>query len=148
MEAVIEVNVLQSRRMVDKIENALGDLKGKRLAVLGLTFKPNTDDVRESPAVNIIQILLDRGANVAAYDPAGMETARAILPDVLYAEKMYEVAEGADALVILTEWNQFRNLDWERIKTLLRMPVVFDLRNIYEPVKMRERGFDYHCVGR
>ncbi len=148
VESVIEVNALQTQRMVDKIENALGDLQGKRLAVLGLTFKPNTDDVRESPAIKIIQGLLDRKATVAAYDPAGMEAARAIIPDVHYAEEMYGAVEAADALLILTEWNQFRNLDWERVKALLRMPVVFDLRNIYEPVKMREKGFDYHCVGR
>lgn len=148
VESVIEVNALQSRRMVDKVENALGDLKGKHLAVLGLTFKPNTDDVRESPSIKIIKMLLEKGATVAAYDPAGMEASKAMLPDVQYAEEMYEVAEGADALIIMTEWNKFRNLDWERMKTLLRMPVVFDLRNVYEPGKMKEKGFDYYCVGR
>jgi UDPglucose 6-dehydrogenase len=148
VESVIEVNAMQSRRMADKVENVLGDLKGKHLAVLGLTFKPNTDDIRESPAIKIIRILLERVATVAAYDPAGMEATRAMLPDVLYAEEMYEAAEGADALILLTEWNQFRNLDWERIKTLLRRPVVFDLRNVYEPTKMRKKGFEYHCVGR
>jgi UDPglucose 6-dehydrogenase len=148
VESVIEVNVLQGRRMVDKVEKALGELKGKHLAVLGLTFKPNTDDVRESPAIKIIKMLLERGATVAAYDPAGMEASKAILTDVLYAEEMYETAEGADALILLTEWNQFRNLDWERMKTLLRMPFVFDLRNVYEPGKMMEKGFEYFCVGR
>lgn len=148
VESVIEVNALQGRRMVDKVEKALGDLKGKHLAVLGLTFKPNTDDVRESPAIKIIKMLLERGATVAAYDPAGMKPAKAVLPDVHYAEEMYETAEGADALLLLTEWNQFRNLDWERMKTLLRMPVVFDLRNVYEPGKMRGKGFEYFCVGR
>ena len=148
VESVIEVNEQQSRRMVDKIEKGLGGLAGKRLAVLGLTFKPNTDDIRESPAIKIIQTLLGKGATLSAYDPAGMKEARSVLPEVRYAEEMYDALKDADALIIATEWNQFRNLDWNRIKALLRTPVVFDLRNIYEPGRMREEGFHYHCVGR
>jgi len=148
VESVIEVNERQSRRMAEKIEKGLGDLAGKRLVFLGLTFKPNTDDIRESPAIKIIRLLLGKGATLTAYDPAGMEASRKVLPEVRYAEDMYDAMEDADALVIATEWNQFRNLDWNRIKALLRTPVVFDLRNIYEPGRMREKGFQYHCVGR
>jgi UDPglucose 6-dehydrogenase len=134
--------------MVERIARTLGELQGKRVGVLGLTFKPNTDDIRESPAVKIIAALLEKGASVAAFDPAGMEAAGRVLGEVHYKEDLYAVAEGADALVIATEWNEFRSLDWERIKGLLRAPVVFDLRNIYHPDRMKASGFDYHCVGR
>jgi UDPglucose 6-dehydrogenase len=148
VESVIEVNEQQYQRMVDKIENVLETFQGKRLGFLGLTFKPNTDDIRESPAIRIIQSVLEGGATVCAYDPAGMGPTREVLPEISYAEDMYDVAVDADALIIVTEWNEFRNLDWDRIKTLLRSPIVIDLRNIYEPKRMRSKGFDYHCVGR
>ncbi|MFH1349684.1 MAG: UDP-glucose/GDP-mannose dehydrogenase family protein [Pseudomonadota bacterium] len=148
VEAVIDVNDHQYRRMVEKIKNALGDVGGKRLGVLGLTFKPNTDDIRESPAIKIISALINMGVSICAFDPAGMEVSKKVLGNIEYAKDMYEVARDADALVIMTEWNEFRFLDWERVKTLLRSPIVVDLRNIYEPRKMKAKGFNYHCVGR
>jgi UDPglucose 6-dehydrogenase len=148
VESVIEVNERQYKRMVDKIGSVLGNLEGKRLGILGLTFKPNTDDIRESPAIKIIGSLLEMGTSVSAYDPAGMEASKEIFDEIDYVRDMYDVAKDADALVIMTEWNEFRYLDWDKIKTLLRSPIVFDLRNIYEPRKMRARGFNYYCVGR
>lgn len=148
VESVIEVNERQQMMMVDKIEKVLGDLEGKRLGILGLTFKPNTDDIRESPAISIIETLTEKGAIISAYDPAGMEAAEKILKGVIFVHDIYEAAQDADALVIITEWNEFRYLDWEKVQGLLRSPTVIDLRNIYEPDKMKTRGFDYHCVGR
>ncbi|KPK30296.1 MAG: UDP-glucose 6-dehydrogenase [Nitrospira bacterium SG8_3] len=148
VETVIEVNERQHERMVKKMESTLGTLKGKRLGVLGLTFKPNTDDIRESPAIKIVKSLVDKGAYVVAFDPAGMEAAKEVLREVVFAKDLYDVAEDADALVLTTEWNEFRFLDWDRVKALLRSPIVVDLRNIYDPVRMRARGFDYLCVGR
>lgn len=148
VNSVIEVNERQYQRMVDKIQNVLGHLEGKRLGILGLTFKPNTDDIRESPAIKIISSLIKKGASISAFDPAGMEASKQVLNDVSYVQDMYDVAKDADALVIITEWNEFRNLDWERVKALLRSPIVIDLRNIYEPSKIRGRGLTYHSVGR
>jgi UDPglucose 6-dehydrogenase len=148
VETVIEVNERQHERMVEKMESTLGTLKGKRLGVLGLTFKPKTDDIRESPAIKIVKSLVEKGASVVAFDPAGMEAAKEVLGEVVFAKDMYDVAEDADALVLTTEWNEFRFLDWDRVKALLRSPIVVDLRNIYDPVRMRARGFDYLCVGR
>jgi UDPglucose 6-dehydrogenase len=148
VETVIQVNERQHERMVEKMESTLGPLKGKRLGVLGLTFKPNTDDIRESPGIKIVKGLVEKGASVVAFDPAGMEAAKEVLGEVVFAKDMYDVAEDADALVLTTEWNEFRFLDWDRVKTLLRSPTVVDLRNIYDPVRMRARGFDYLCVGR
>jgi UDPglucose 6-dehydrogenase len=148
VESVIEVNERQKMLMVDKIENVLGDLKGKRLGILGLTFKPNTDDIRDSPAISIIETLLKKGAVVSAYDPAGMEAAAEILKGVNYVNDIYEASQDADALVIVTEWNEFRYPDWEKVQASLRSPIVIDMRNIYEPEKMKTRGFNYHCVGR
>ena len=148
VESVIEVNERQQMLMVDKIENVLGDLKGKRLGIWGLTFKPNTDDIRDSPAMRIIETLIKKGAIVSAYDPAGMEHAAKILKEVNYVKDIYEAAQDADALVIITEWNEFRYPDWEKVQASLRSPTVIDMRNIYEPEKMKTRGFNYHCVGR
>jgi UDPglucose 6-dehydrogenase len=148
VESVIEVNERQQMLMVDKIENVLGDLKGKRLGILGLTFKPNTDDIRDSPAIRIIETLIKKGAIVSAYDPAGMEAAAEVLKGVNYVNDIYEAAQDADALVIITEWNEFRYPDWEKVQACLRSPTVIDMRNIYEPEKMKTRGFNYHCVGR
>ena len=148
VESVIEVNERQHKRMVDKIEKVLGILEGKQLGILGLTFKPNTDDIRESPALKIISSLIKKGASVCAFDPAGMEESKKVLNEVNYAQNMYDVAKDADALIIITEWNEFRNLDWERVKTLLRSPTVIDLRNIYEPSKVKDKGFNYYSVGR
>ncbi|HYG80749.1 MAG TPA: UDP-glucose/GDP-mannose dehydrogenase family protein [Pyrinomonadaceae bacterium] len=148
VDAVIEVNRRQRGAMIPKIEKLAGGLKGKTIAVLGLAFKPETDDMREAPSVDIIRGFLERGANVRAYDPAAMDEARKVLPDISYAEDEYDAVEGADVLVLMTEWNQFRALDLERIRGLLRAPKVADLRNIYEPGAMRELGFDYIGVGR
>jgi UDPglucose 6-dehydrogenase len=148
MSSVIEANRHQRERMVEKIEKSLGSLEGKRLGILGLTFKPNTDDIRDSPAIEIVCALVKKGAVVTVFDPAGMDSAKKILQDTRYAKELYETADDADALVILTEWNEFRYLDWDEMKRRLRKPVVFDMRNIYEPAKMRVKGFEYHCVGR
>ena len=147
--SAVEVNEAQKRRMVEKIEAvAGGDLAGKTAAVLGLSFKPNTDDMREAPSLVIIRGLLDKGVRVRAFDPVAMSVARPLLPGVTFCKDEYETVEGADVLVLVTEWNQFRMLDMERIRSLLRSPVVADLRNIYEPEEMRRLGFAYTCVGR
>jgi UDPglucose 6-dehydrogenase len=148
VEAVIEVNDRQRRVMIEKIERLAGDLAGKLVAVLGLSFKPQTDDMREAPAVDIVRALVSRGARVRAYDPIAMEAARAVLPDIEYAADEYAAVEGADCLVLVTEWNQFRALDMARIRALMREPRVADLRNIYEPEDMRALGFEYAGVGR
>jgi UDPglucose 6-dehydrogenase len=148
VEAVVEVNRRQRLRMVEKIEKLVGDLRGKQLAVLGLSFKPETDDMREAPSVDIINALLGKGARVRAYDPVAVEHARKFLEGVEYAEDEFAAVEGADALVFMTEWNQFRALDMQRVKELMRAPKVADLRNIYEPERMRRLGFDYVGVGR
>jgi UDPglucose 6-dehydrogenase len=148
VDAVIEVNRRQRRVMVPKIEKLVGDLKGKTIAILGLAFKPETDDMREAPAIDIITALLERGATVRAYDPVAMSEAAQVLPDVNYAADEYEAVTGADALVFVTEWNQFRALDMRRIRDLMRTPRIADLRNIYEPADMRELGFEYVGVGR
>lgn len=148
VEAVVEVNRLQRERMVEKIERLVGDVKGKNIAVLGLSFKPETDDMREAPSVDIVKSLLAKGARVKAYDPVATEQARKFLPEIEYAEDEFGAVEGADALVFMTEWNQFRALDMQRVKELMRAPKVADLRNIYEPERMRKLGFDYVGVGR
>jgi UDPglucose 6-dehydrogenase len=148
VESVVEVNRRQRGRMTRKIEQLVGDLEGKLIAVLGLSFKPETDDLRESPAVDVIRGLLAGGARVRAFDPVAMGQAREVLPEVEYAADEYAAAEGADCLVLATEWNQFRALNMERIKGLLRRPLVADLRNIYEPEAMNALGFEYTGVGR
>jgi UDPglucose 6-dehydrogenase len=148
VRSAIEVNDTQKQRMVDKIESAVGDLKGKTIGVLGLAFKPNTDDMREAPSLTIIDGLQKKGAKVRAYDPVAMDVAKDLLEDVDFCKSAYEVADGSDALVLLTEWNQFRMLDIKKIKSLLRSPIVVDLRNIYEPENMKKFGFTYVCVGR
>jgi UDPglucose 6-dehydrogenase len=153
VEQVIDVNERQKRRMVDKILAALGTSGDGRLddvtiGVLGLSFKPNTDDVREAPALDIIRELRGRGARIQAYDPAAMEQARRVAPDLDYRSDAYAVAESADALVIVTEWNEFRNLQFDRLKSTMRRPLLLDLRNVYEPERVRGQGFEYHGVGR
>jgi len=149
VEATIDVNRRQMEHMVEKVRGLVGDLSGKTIGVLGLTFKPNTDDIRESPAIYVVKRLIEEGARVKAFDPAGMEnTRREFDSAITYCKDSYEAADGSDALVILTEWNQFRNLDHNEIKKLLKEPVVADLRNIYEPERMRELGFRYVSVGR
>jgi UDPglucose 6-dehydrogenase len=149
VDAVMKVNEERAEMMIERIVSAVGeDLKGKLIGILGLTFKPNTDDMRESPTIPIIKGLQEKGAKIQAYDPAGMEQARQYLRDIDYKEDLYAVAQGADALVLATEWNQFRSIDWERAKKLFRRPVVVDLRNIYDPQRMRALGFHYISVGR
>jgi UDPglucose 6-dehydrogenase len=148
--AVVDVNREQRNIMVAKIKGVVGELKGLVIGVLGLTFKPNTDDVRESPSIDIINALCSGGAVVRVYDPVGMENAKDSLPDsgVTFCDDAYEVATGADCLVIATEWNQFRNLDFERLKKALKTARLVDLKNIYNPQKMRDLGFEYVSVGR
>jgi UDPglucose 6-dehydrogenase len=149
VEAVIRVNQRQREWVVEKIDKAVGGVRDKTLAILGLTFKPNTDDIREAPAVFIAQQLLARGARVRAYDPVGMENASKVLAgDVAFCADSYEAAQGSHALIIATEWNQFRNLDLDRMKALLAAPVLLDLKNIYDPDRMRDKGFRYFGVGR
>ena len=148
VDAVIDANERQRDAMIPKIEKLVGNLSGKRIGVLGLSFKPETDDMRESPAIDIINTLVERGASVIAFDPVAMEEAKHVLPNIEYAHDEYDAITGADALVIVTEWNQFRALDMDRVKSLLKAPKVADLRNIYEPADMRELGFEYVGVGR
>ena len=147
-DAVIEVNRRQRQAMVPKIEKLVGDLKGKTVAILGLAFKPETDDMREAPAIDIIAGLIERGAAVRAYDPVAMSEAAKVLPEVSFASDEYEAVTDADALVFVTEWNQFRALDMGRVRDLMRSPRIADLRNIYDPADMRELGFEYVGVGR
>jgi UDPglucose 6-dehydrogenase len=135
--------------MADRIIAACGgSVAGKTLAVLGLTFKPNTDDMRDSPSLAILPVLRDAGATIRAFDPEGMAEARKLMPDLDYCEGAYETMAGADALVLITEWNAFRALDLGRVKALLRQPVVIDLRNIYAPDEMIAAGLTYHSIGR
>lgn len=148
VDAVIEVNRRQRQAMLPKIEKLVGTVKGKTIAVLGLAFKPETNDIRESPAIDIIKGLLKSGATVRAYDPVAMGEAAEILPGVEYADDEYAAVTNADALVFVTEWNQFRALDLARIRDLMKTPSVADLRNIYEPEDMRELGFNYVGIGR
>ena len=148
IEAVLEVNDATKRRMVDKIDRAFGGLRDRTVALLGLSFKPNTDDMRESPAIPIARGLLERGATIRAFDPEAMEEAKKDLPDLVYCDNAYEAAEGADGVVIVTEWNQFRSLEWDRLDALLTRPLVVDLRNLYDPERMAETGFRYVSVGR
>ena len=148
VDAVIEVNKQQRLSMVPKIETLAGGLQGKRIAVLGLAFKPETDDMRDAPSVEVIRGLIHRGATVSAYDPVARQEAQKILPEVEFAEDEYVAAAGADVLVFMTEWNQFRALDMERIRSLMRVARIADLRNIYEPAEMRNLGFEYVGVGR
>src|SRR6185503_1466361 len=148
VDTVIEVNERQRTSMLPKIEKLVGDLAGKRIAIFGLSFKPETDDMRDAPSVDIIRGVIERGASVVAYDPVAKEAAARVLPEIEYAEDEYAAATGADALVFVTEWNQFRALDMERIRALMRTPRIVDLRNIYEPADMREMGFEYVGVGR
>jgi UDPglucose 6-dehydrogenase len=148
VDAVIEVNRRQREAMLPKIEQLVGTVSGKTIAVLGLAFKPETNDIREAPAQEIIKGLLERGATIRAYDPVAMEETAQVISNIQYAEDEYEAVKNADALVIVTEWNQFRALDMKRIRDLMKAPRIADLRNIYEPEDLRELGFDYVGVGR
>jgi UDPglucose 6-dehydrogenase len=148
LQAVMEINRDARQAFVTTLAGVVGDLAGKRIGVLGLAFKPNTDDMRDAPAVEIITTLLARGARVAAYDPMAMGNAEAVLPDVVYCATPYDVAKQADAVVIVTEWNEFKQLDFARLKQLMHRAVIVDGRNVHDPKLMAERGFVYRGVGR
>ncbi len=148
LHSVMEVNYDRRKETIKHVEALLGGLKGKTVGLLGLAFKPNTDDMREAPSLDIVAGFIQAGATVRAFDPVAMEVARGILPAVeMYADP-YEMAKGCDALVVVTEWNEFKQLDLERVKGLLKQPVIFDGRNIYDPVKMKALGFTYRGLGR
>ena len=150
VEAVIEVNEAQKARMIKKIRNALGgNESGKTIAVLGLTFKPETDDMRDAPSLAILPKLIENGCRVRAHDPQGVHEAKTLLPtEVQYYDDIYAMLENVAAVVLMTEWNMYRNLDMDLIRQKLSQPVFIDLRNVYEPKVMKSLGFDYHCIGR
>ncbi len=149
VEAAVEANAAQKARMVKKIKDALGgELAGRTIGVLGLTFKPETDDVRESPALSILPPLLEKGVRIQAHDPQGMAEAKVVCPEIHCVDNCYEAARGADALVLMTEWNQYRALDWQRLKELMKTPLFIDLRNVYDPERVRSAGMHYCGVGR
>ncbi|NOX93881.1 MAG: UDP-glucose/GDP-mannose dehydrogenase family protein [Alphaproteobacteria bacterium] len=149
IEAVVAINDERKKKMAGRVLSACGgSIAGKAIAVLGLTFKPNTDDMRDSPSLDIIPALQAAGAKIRAFDPAGMNEAKALLKDVDYLEGPYQALDGADAVLIVTEWDEFRALDLERVKTLLNTPIMIDLRNIYNPAEMAELGIEYHSIGR
>ena len=148
LQAVMDINDDRRRLLVEKIREGVGDFEGKVIGILGLTFKPNTDDLRDAPALDIAKRLLEGGAKVSAYDPVGMPGAAKLMPEIDMVEDPYALAEASDALVICTEWNEFKQLDLQRIKDLLRNPIIIDGRNIYEPHEMAQLGFTYLAVGR
>jgi UDPglucose 6-dehydrogenase len=149
IETVVEVNSAQKARMVRKIRKALGGSEaGKNIAVLGLTFKPETDDMRDAAALTILPALIEKGARIKAHDPHGMEAAKVMMPEVEYMDGPYEACNGADCVVILTEWNEYRSLDIDKIKKMLKTPIFIDLRNVYDPQMIKGKGFKYAGVGR
>jgi UDPglucose 6-dehydrogenase len=149
IETVINVNEARKRKMADKVIEACGgSLTNKKIAVLGLTFKPNTDDMRESPSLDIVPALQNAGARIHAFDPEGREEAEKLLDDVIFYNDAYSPMQDADAMVIITEWNAFRALDGNRIKAMMKSPIIVDLRNVYEPESMKQAGFSYTCIGR
>jgi len=148
LASVIDINAEQPKRFTDRMKSVLGTLEGKTVAVLGLAFKPNTDDLRDAKSLEIIANLLAENAVVRAYDPIAMANTRKIFPQIGYCENPYEAVKGADALVIVTEWNEFKFIDLARVKETMAQPIIFDGRNIYDPERMRRLGFDYYCVGR
>jgi UDPglucose 6-dehydrogenase len=148
LKSVIEVNDAQRFIVIDKLQKHLGDLKGKRIAVWGLSFKPNTDDIREAPSLDIIKRLNSLGADILAYDPTSIEKAKEIIPYITYSEDYYKIIKGVDALVIVTEWNEFKQINFSRLLNDMKTPLIVDGRNIYSPKKMRAMGFLYEGVGR
>ncbi len=147
-EAIVEVNQRQRDRVVEKARAMLGGFKGKNIAVLGLAFKPNTDDTRESPGIYVARVMQTEGAAIAGYDPAGMDESRKELPSITYATDAYAACKDADLVLLMTEWNEFRDLDFKRIKSIVRTPNLFDTRNVYDPRALRKIGFTYICTGR
>ena len=148
LEATIETNVRQAPRFIDKMRTSLGTFENKKVAVLGLAFKANTDDMREAKSLDIIAALLEGGADVVAYDPIAMENTKRIFPHIGYAKNAYDAAEGADAVVVVTEWNEFKQINLDRLKETMQGVHVFDGRNLYDVAKMKRLGFEYVCVGR
>ncbi|RCK27600.1 UDP-glucose dehydrogenase family protein [Thalassospira lucentensis] len=149
IETVVNVNTARKKAMANRIVSACGgSVAGKTIGILGLAFKPNTDDMRDAPSLDIVPALIAAGATVKAYDPEAMEEAKKLLEGVSYCENAYETIDGADAMVVLTEWNEFRGMDLDRVKDALKHPTVVDLRNVYDPAEMAENGFRYSCVGR
>ena len=148
LTAVHEVNVAQSQRTVEKLRRMCGTLEGRVVGLLGLAFKPNTDDLREAPAIGIARLLTAEGARVKAFDPVAMAAAQHVLPEVTYCQDSYHVAEGSDVLIAVTEWEEFKHLDMDRIKQLMRKPVILDARNMYDPEALAARGFTYEGTGR
>ena len=148
LQAVMVINTDRRRLLIEKIRDPLESLDGKVIGLLGLTYKPNTDDMREAPSLEIAKLLLNEGALVRGFDPVGMTRAAAIMPEIEMADDVYAMAEGCDALVVCTDWNEFKNLDFKRIRQLMRQPLVVDGRNIYDPITMKTLGFKYRGVGR
>jgi len=148
LQAVMLINDDRRRLLIEKVRELVGDLDGKVIGLLGLTYKPNTDDMREAPSLEIARRLVENGAQVRAYDPAGMVRAAKIMPELIMAENVYALVEGCDALVVCTEWNEFMNLDLTRVHKAMRQPIIVDGRNIYDPVEMARLGFHYRGIGR
>ena len=148
LKAAVEVNKQRCPKFINKMKDVLGTLNGKTIGILGLAFKPNTDDIREAKSLELITVLLNEGSNLRAYDPVAMDNTKAIFPQITYCSNPYELAEGCDALLIVTEWREFRFLNLERIKQAMKRPAIFDGRNIYDPVRKKKLGFEYYSIGR
>jgi UDPglucose 6-dehydrogenase len=148
LNAVMKVNGERRAMMVERLDELLDGVKGKRIGLLGLAFKPNTDDMRDAPSIDISRELIAKGASVQAFDPVAMDVAKSMLPDVEMMPDAYAVASGADALVVVTEWNEFKHLDLERIRDSMQQPIILDGRNIYQPELIKALGFRYRGVGR
>ncbi len=147
-QQILSINDSRPVEFVKRIRERLGDLQGRTVGLLGLAFKPNTDDIREARSLEVIRLLLQAGATVKAYDPVAMPRVQVLFPDVIYCRNAYEVAEDADALALITEWNEFRQLNFERIRSTMRQPNLFDGRNLYDPQRLRKLGFYYYGIGR
>ncbi|MGB9873925.1 MAG: UDP binding domain-containing protein, partial [Hydrogenobacter sp.] len=151
LKEVEKINAERIDRFIQKVKSALWSLKDKKLAVWGLSFKPNTDDIRYAPSIKVVSALLKQGAKLSLYDPKAMNNFKRLFPegkDLSYAQDMYEALLNCEALLILTEWEEFKKADLRKVKELLRLPIIIDGRNIYEPSRMREEGFEYYCMGR
>jgi len=148
LRAVMEINTDQRKRVVTKVREILGGFRGKAIGIWGLTFKPNTDDLRDAPSISIVHMLVNEGAKVSAYDPVASDKARSMLSGVTFAENPYDAVRDADAVLLLTEWNEFKQLDMARVRSLMRRPVLLDGRNVYDPQRMKELGFIYRGMGR
>jgi UDPglucose 6-dehydrogenase len=144
----MDINRDQRALIVSKLREHLGSLEGRTIGLLGLAFKPGTDDLREAPSLEIAKMLVDAGAEVSAYDPVAVPAAKRLLPQLIYRRTPYSVARGADAIVLVTEWNEFKELDFDRLRRAMRRPVLIDGRNIFEPARMRALGFAYSSIGR